>query len=70
MMGNGKMKKYSTDIPDIKYLHEVKIYYSDGDYRYAPMIRTGPLKACIKIGTILGYRKMNFIERFIFRKCL
>lgn len=64
------MKKYSTDIPDTKYLHEVKIYYSDGDYRYAPMIRTGHLKACIKIGTILGYRKMNFIEQFIFRKCL
>lgn len=47
------MKKYSTDIPDTKYLHKVKIYYSDGDYRYAPMIRTGHLKAWIKIGTIL-----------------
>ena len=64
------MKKYSTDIPDTKYLHKVKIYYSDGDYRYAPMIRTGHLKAWIKICTILGYRKMNFIEQFIFRKCL
>lgn len=64
------MKKYSTDIPNIKYLFEVKIYYKDGDYRYAHMIKSDHLGAGIEIGTILGYRKMNFIERFIFRNCL
>ena len=64
-----KQKKYTTDIPKAKYLFGIKIFYSDGGHKYANLFDVFSLKLGMNIGTILGYRKMNFIERFIFRNC-
>ena len=53
-----------------KYLCCVKIFYKNGKHIYANVFKREYFDSGIKLGTIMGYRKMNMIERFIFRSCL
>lgn len=53
-----------------KYMMHVKIYYCNGKYRYANLFKTSCYEYGIKCGSIIGYRKMNCIEKFIFRNCM
>ena len=52
------------------YMFHVKIYYSNGRHRYANLLELKYYDFGIKLGIIKGCRKMNFIERFIFRNCM
>ena len=56
-------------IIDNGYMFNVKIYYSSGRHKYANLFELKQYELGIKLGTIKGCRRMNFIERFIFRNC-
>lgn len=52
------------------YLHKVKIFYKNGMHKYANLFKISDYDMGKKIGSIIGYRRMNFIEEFLFRNCL
>ncbi len=52
------------------YMFNVKIFYKDGKHKYANVFNARHYKNGVELGTIVGYRRMNFIERFHFRNCL
>lgn len=53
-----------------EYLFNVKIFYSNGRHKYANLFEKDWYDMGVMVGTILGYRKMNRLERFIFRNYL
>lgn len=62
-------KTLNTNIPDGKYMYKVKIYYKKTGHLYANMFETLHLEFGMRIGSIIGWRKMNTLEKFIFRNC-
>lgn len=52
------------------YLYKVKIFYKSGRIKYANLFDRKKYEMGTEIGSIIGYRRMNVIERFIFRNCL
>lgn len=52
------------------YMFNIKIFYRTGGHLYANLFNKSDYDFGIKLGTITGYRKMNKIEKFIFRNCL
>jgi len=53
-----------------EYLFNVKVLYRKGGHKYANLFDKNMYDMGIELGTITGYRKMNKIERFLFRNCL
>ncbi|MDF2841781.1 MAG: hypothetical protein K0R00_207 [Herbinix sp.] len=51
-------------------MFHVKIIYKDGGHKYANIFSEKDYYLGISLGTIVGYKEMNCIERFIFRNCL
>jgi len=64
--GNNKFKEYYNN----GFLYKVKIFYSNGEYKYANFFDINDYNLGIKFGTILKYRKMNFIEKLLFKNCI
>lgn len=52
------------------YMFHVKILYRDGGHKYANIFKEKDYKMGTDLGTIINCRKMNFMEKFIFRNCL
>lgn len=53
-----------------EYLFNVKVFYKRGGYKYANLFDKNMYDMGIKLGSITGYRKMNKLEKFLFRNCL
>lgn len=48
----------------------VKVFYKDGKHRYANLFSVKNYELGLKLGSIKGYRHMNFIEKMLFKNCL
>lgn len=66
---NGISKEMKPTEPK-SYLFNVKVFYSKGGHKYANLFDKTMYDMGIELGTITGYRKMNRLEKFIFRNCL
>jgi len=53
-----------------EYLTNVKVFYKNGGHKYMNLFSKSRYKLGIDWGTIVGCRKMNWLEKFIFRNCL
>ena len=51
-------------------MFNVKILYKNGGHKYAHIFKVKDYELGRQWGTIVGFRKMNFIEKFVFRNCL
>lgn len=51
-------------------MFHVRISYSNGKHLYANIFPLKKYEQGVKLNTIKGYRKMNRLERFIFKNCL
>ena len=51
-------------------MFHVKILYQGGKHMYANVFSEKNYELGIRLGKIIGYKKMNCIQRFIFRNCL
>lgn len=51
-------------------LFNVKIFYRNGSHKYANIFPKKYYNLGVKIGSIIGYRKMKWYEKIIFRNCL
>lgn len=52
------------------YLVHVKIFYRHGNHKYANLFSKQEYNYGLRLGTIIGYKPMNWLERVIFRNCL
>ena len=51
-------------------MFQVKIYYKNNSHKYANLFETKEYELGKQIGSIVKYRRMNWLERFIFRNCM
>ena len=51
-------------------IFNVKIFYNNGGHKYANIMKEEMYNLGKKYGSIIGCRKMNTIEKFIFRNCM
>lgn len=65
-----KSKEVSQKFYKNGYLHKVKIFYRNSSHKYANLFKISDYDMGKKIGSIVRYRHMNFIEKFLFRNCL
>lgn len=69
-MSNKNKEEIHQKFYEKGYLYKIKLYYSNGRHKYANLFDVKKYEAGKRIGSIVGYRRMNILERFIFRNCL
>lgn len=53
-----------------EYLFNVKVFYRSGGYKYANLFDKDMYNMGIQLGSIAGHRKMNKLEKFLFKNCM
>jgi len=53
-----------------EYMFHVKIFYHNGKHKYANLLEKKHYDFGVMVGSIVGHRPMNWLERFVFRNCL